>query len=158
MSDPLHHSPADVIRSVLVTLGLTTEPALLPENDLPWPSFTNREPPTPDDCVTVFDTDGVDHGRVMFGGERQSHHGIQIRVRSTYHDSGFKKAREIALSLDSLYDFSVTVPGTQQVGGEDYVVHSVNRVGEVLSLGREVPESKRSVFTVNAMLTLKMIV
>lgn len=148
MPDTLTHSPQNVVRQLLVDLGLCTP--------LSFPAFTN-EPPTPDDCVTVYGPQGVDHGRTAPDSERQSHHGIQVRIRSRLEEVGYAKARLIALALDAVYDRGVTVEEFGEVGGASYVIHSINRTGEVLSLGREVGVSKRNLFVINALTTLRQL-
>lgn len=146
MSETLDHSPAHVVRQMLMDLGHCSASS--------FPAYVNYEPPTPDDCVTVFDTQGTDHGRTAPDSERQVHHGIQVRVRSQYPEAGYRKARQIALALDGVYDLGVTVVGDVT---RSYVVLSVNRTSEVLSLGREVAESKRPLFVVNALVPLRQV-
>jgi hypothetical protein len=132
---------------MLINLGLGTTP---PGAGYTWPVFVAGEPPTPDNVVTVYNTLGKDEGRSQVDGERQEHHGIQVRIRGATHDIGYRKARAIATALDrSVYQEGVDIDEFS------YLVHCVSRTGDVLDLGSETPESKRQVFTINALVSLR---
>ena len=150
MPGPLNHSPADVLRWALVQHGTVTDPT--PATLQAWPCYASAEPDAPDDCATVYDTDGVGHGRDHVTGERQEHHGAQVRVRSATHAAGYAKASAVAAALDTgLYRESVTV------GGSNYLLHAATRTTGVISLGADVPGSRRFIFTVNAILAVRML-
>lgn len=145
MSGELDHSPATIISQLLVDLGLGT----LPADSEAWPVYTSVEPNAPDNVITVFDTQGANAGRHMKTGERQEFHGIQVRVRSAEYPVGYAKAREIAVALDEeVYRTEVLVEFTT------YLVHSISRSSDVLSLGKDSPRTARRLFTVNATTTL----
>jgi len=137
------YSAGDVVARLIVQLGLGTDPQA---NGL-WPVYSEGEPPTPDDVITVYTTDGVDSPRTMPDGELNGTDGLQVRVRSVRHDSGFEKASEIASALT---DASLVRRITVAVDGVDHLVHSVDYVGNVIPLGKESPSSRRSLFTINA--------
>lgn len=144
---PLAHSPADVLRRVLIALSEGVDPPLTV-----WPIYASREPHSPDNCVTVIDTDGVQQGRYMKTGERAERHGVRIIVRATDHKVGWAKARALAVAIDEdVYDNEVTLDGTT------YRVHAVSRRGNVVSEGRNVPTSQRNVFTIEGTVSLKTI-
>jgi hypothetical protein len=85
----------------------------------------------------------------MVSGEMFSHPGVQVRVRAATHAAGFAKAEAVARALDEdVYDERVTVDGTA------YLLHSVSRTADVFALGKDTPTSKRSVFTINALVAL----
>lgn len=143
---PLSHSPADIVRRLLILLGAGVSPS----NGAVWPIYASSEPGAPDDVVTVYDTAGVEDGRAMTDGELFRHFGFQVRVRSIDHPSGWSKASEVQdLLARSTYDLVVTMPDDTR-----YLVHCVSHIGEVIALGKEVPSSKRNLFTVNATVTL----
>lgn len=146
MSGTLTHSPADVLRHLLVELGQ----GVLPSVGGDWPIYVGAEPNTPDSVVTLYDTAGRDDGRVMSDGERQEHHGVQIRLRDPDHQSGYLKARAVALALDQ--DIAQS---EQTIAGTTYTVHAVSRTTDVISLGKEVPKSKRNLFTINVVVALR---
>jgi hypothetical protein len=154
MPGPLTHSPADIIAKVLIDLSLGLEPPTTP-----WPVFVSNEPDVPDNCITTYDTLGKSSGRTNYDGEQQEHHGVQVRVRSINHPIGFTKARAIAIALDqSVYDMVVSI------GSVSYLVHCVNRQGDIISLGKEVtvsgyksesPSSRRQIFVINTFVSVR---
>lgn len=147
VSTPLPHSPADVLRTLLIQLGLGGDPAALPLP--PWPVYVASEPGEPDQVLTCYDTAGRDLGRLMPTGERVEMHGVQVRVRAGTHAAGWQKAQALAVALDEdVYRQTVTLAGTT------YLVQEVQRAGTVLSLGRDAPASARRIFTLNCLLSL----
>lgn len=145
MPGALAHSPAQVLARCLVELALGTDP--LAEGL--WPIGAAAEPSTPDNCVTVYDTSGFDHGRDHVTGQRQEHHGVQLRVRAATHKIGWAKARALAVALDeAVYQETPTIDNIR------YLIHAVTRTSDVLTLGKE-PASQRRLFTINAKLTLR---
>lgn len=151
MSGSLSHSPADIVRQLLVDLGFGT----LPSASDTWPIYVYREPASPDDCVTLYDTEGSNGPREMTGGYRLERHGFQIRIRCDDSRQGWEKAHELAIALDQSIDFnSVTLSDRVGTGTTDYTVYSVVRTGDVLSIGKA-PESKRSIYTINATVALR---
>lgn len=148
MSGSLAHSPADILRQLLVDLDLGSYPANPPDA---WPVYVASEPDRPDECVTVYDTAGRPQGRLQVSGEKPELHGVQVRVRSARPPEGWAKARTIAVALDeSVYAETVTM-----TGGSSYCVHSVTRTTDVVPLGKESPQSKRSIFVLNALVCLR---
>lgn len=152
MANTLLHSPADILKAALVGLGGAVAPTNPPAD---WACYSEGEPDLPDRCVTVYTTQGTDDGRLMTDGELQQHYGVQVRVRADRHAVGYAKAAAIrALISDragGLYDYAVTLDGTS------YLVHCAAKVGQVLALGKEVPKTKRSLFTVNATITVTVL-
>jgi hypothetical protein len=145
----LLHSPADIVRNLLVSLGLGTYPTDPPGT---WPIYATVEPSLPDNCITVFDTGSTSSGRIHTSGEQQEHHGIQIRIRSTTHIVGYPRARALAIAIDeNIYQEVVAIENTT------YLVHCINRVGDVISLGKEVPTTKRNLYTINAMVSVRTV-
>jgi hypothetical protein len=150
MAGQLDHSPADILRRVLIALGQGTAPTDNALDLSAWPIYAGGEPGSPDNVITLYDTPARQDGRSMIDGERQEHHGVQVRVRGATFPVGYAKARAIATAMDTaIYDLSVTLDSST------YRVHSVSRQGDVISLGKESPQSKRSVFTVNAIFTVR---
>lgn len=148
MSGNLNHSPADVLRYLLVSLGYGT----LPESDAAWPIYVYSEPDTPDNCITLYDTTGRTQGRTQIDGETQEHEGIQIRIRSMLRLTGFLKASEVILSLDTeVLRNSVTIDASS------YLVQAVSRTGNPLHLGRDRPSSNRTLHTINVIIALTMV-
>jgi len=142
----LLHSPADIVSRLLTAFGYGVDPSVPGE----WPVNVAREPNTPDDAITVYDTQGRDDGRTMVDGERQEHHGFQVRVRSMTHPAGYAKARSIADALDQGVLFTQV-----DVDGTTYTVFAVTRTSDVIAIGKEAELSKRSLFTINAIAAIR---
>lgn len=141
------YSPADVVRFALIELDLGNLPP-----DTPWPIYAFSEPDAPDDVVTLYDTTGRAHGKTHYDGESQLHHGIQVRVRAARPDKGYTKAKAIATALDQQID------GTEvTVDRVDYRIHAAHVVGDVLFIGKEIPESKRSIFVLNILTSVRQL-
>ena len=146
----LVHSPADIVAQLLIDLGLGTDPT----TNGTWPIYVGREPTIPDNCITVYDTAGVDDGRSMIDGETWNHYGFQVRVRSVDHRTGWVKADTISSTMAmNVLRTSTTI--TDSDGTKtNYRIQCIARIGDTLKLGKEVPTSKRDIFTVNATMTL----
>ena len=148
MAGNLTHSVADIVRNLIIDLSLGT----LPSSSAAWPVFAEREPDKPDNCITVYGSQGRDQGRMMIDGEREIQHGVQISVRSQNTTTGHQKALTIATTLDdSVKQTSVTF------SAKTYLVHSVNRTSDVLYAGKD-PDTKRNLFTINAVVPLEQTV
>lgn len=140
------HSPAQIIASLVIASGR----ANLPGQSGGWPLTYNLMPDSPDNFITIYDTDGSGDGRIMRTGEMIRHPGIQLRVRAQTHGIGYTKAIAIATYWDSVASSTVTIDG------KNYRVQNISRRGDILALGQE-PGKTRVHFTVNAILTLKQL-
>lgn len=147
----IDHDPSDIFRQLLVDLGLGT----LPEDDGAWPIFDQAEPESPDNCITIFDTEGRTHGRIMATGQLVEHYGIQIRVRSNRRNDGKAKVRAIEYAVDrSIRLNTVSLAEDTGTATANYTVWSFNRTTQVLPLGFESPTSKRMLWTINGTLSV----
>ncbi len=144
----LLHSPANVLAQLLVDMGQGTAPE---ESDA-WPVYTAKEPNLPDNCITCYDTSPREDGRVHTDGERQEHQGVQVRVRARTHPAGYAKIRALATALDQ-YVYQALV----SLDGAEYLLWSVSRTGGILSLGVDSPNTRRVLFTLNAVLTVRLV-
>lgn len=144
----LSHSPADILASLLVALIKGTNP----DDNADWPIYISSEPNAPDNCITVYDTLGQDDGRSMIDGTLWQHYGFQVRIRATTHMVGHARASLIrdALSLE-------VIQREVTIGANTYVIQAASRIGQVLYLGKIVPASMRSLFTVNGLLTVRQL-
>ena len=116
-----------------------------------WPVFVANTPDSPDNCLTVFETTGVQNGREMIGGAYFEQKGLQILVRSNTYPVGDSKARDIAK------DFTETLsPYTlfQADSNEYYRIHNISKSSGPIPAGRETEASKRYLFTINFTVTL----
>jgi len=141
MSSALAHSPAEVLRK------------FLEDGDYPIGVFVSNEPSAPDDTVTIFDTAGIDDGRVMIDGELQAHYGVQLRIRSFDHPTGWLRSQNLRTLLsESLNQAIVTFSD-----GSQFILWCSSHIGTVLALGTESPTSKRYLFTLNCTLSISQI-
>ena len=146
------HSPADVVRWLLVgsPLNLGADPTVLPLGA--WPLYESNEPSTPDNCVTLYDTDGKDDGRSMIDGQVLDHYGFQVRIRSVDKSTGRVKADAIRDALmGAIYQNGVVI------GAANYWVHCIANIGRALFIGTDSPNTKRSLHTINAVVSLYQI-
>lgn len=151
MPGALQHSPADVIRQLIIDSTLGTNPDLT--TLLAWPVYRGRDPDRPDNLIKVSDTQGRIFGSIQTDGELQEHHGIQVMVRSVDYSTGYVKARAIAVMLDGVNEELVAMtPGT----AFDYIVHGVTRTSDVIALGSDVPQGKRQLFVINATTPIRL--
>lgn len=141
------YSPADVLRNLMITMGLGTDP----ESAASWPVFTAQEPTSPDNCITTYDTTGQSDGRFQVNGELYDHFGVQVRIRASNHAQGWIKSQSIRDRLaNEVFHETVTL------GGLNYRVHGCHKIGQVLALGKESAVSRRSLFTINLFITLRL--
>jgi hypothetical protein len=152
MSGPLTHSPADVLRRLLISLGHGTAPSA----DGLWPIYTGTLPDSPDSALLITDTAGISQGRFQNDGETQESHGIQILVRDGKSTDGFEKARAVGVALDeSIRLNSVTLADNTGTGNSTYLVYMAGTRSGPFAIGQEKPGSKRHLFTINALMKLR---
>jgi hypothetical protein len=141
----LDHSPAAVLRQLLIDIGVGTSQGT-------WPIKVDNEPDAPDDCITVYNTSGGIDGRNQISGEGLEHPGVQVRVRSSNPTTGWQKIKAIAVVLDqSIHLDAVTIDSSS------YIVYAVTRAGSPLSIGSDVSKTKRRLFTLNAKMALRQV-
>jgi len=145
MSGTLLHTPANILRWLLISLAQGTDP----DADEDWPIYVSREPNAPDSVITIYNTTAVKQGRLMISGEVAERPGVQIRVRDPDEKSGFVKANAIAIALDGVTYGGVTLDGTA------YKVYAVSRTSGPLSIGKEDSPTKRNIFTLNVTAALR---
>ena len=146
MDELLADSPADIVANLLVAMGLgvANNPSLAVQVD--WSVYTSGEPESPDSVITVYDTQGRLDGVTTPDRMMNEHVGIQIRVRSQDHPTGWKKINAIAVALINQVDQAVV----QGPSGDEYIVYSILQTGAINTLGKEAGKSRRRLFTYNA--------
>lgn len=148
----LTHSPAQIIRDLLVDLGL----GVLPSAGGNWPLFVTSIPDSPDSIITITDTLGTSDGRIQPTGEAAEHPGFQVAVRDSNHQDGWEKANAIRVALsETVASNSVSITDNVGTGTSEYVVFAVTKIGGIIVLGKELPTSKRHLFTINATVALR---
>ena len=146
----LTHSPADVVRWLLIAAGQGTEPI----TNYDWPIHVSLEPDYPEQCITIYDTGGVTFGNFQPTGEEQEYPGLMIQVRSNTHKIGYQKTDSLTKYIDqSVLNQTVTV--TDENGNENtYKVNNLIRQGTINNLGKD-PDDSRFRFTVNFLVSLR---
>lgn len=151
MTTYLDHDPSDILRHLLVDLGLGT----MPEDDGLWPIFDQSEPENPDNCITLFDTEGRTFGRIAVTGQLIEYYGIQIRIRCNRRNDGKAKARALEYALDqSIHLNTVSIAEDTGTATAYYTVWGFHRSTQILPLGTDVPNGKRFLWTINGTLSV----
>jgi hypothetical protein len=145
MSTELTNSQAEVVQQLLIDLTLCTDPT----NGESWPVYESNEPDSPDEAVTVYDTEGVTEGRVQRTGETYEHRGVMLQTRGTTKLRAWAKADSLRRHLDeSVHNAQVTIDT------KTYTVYSVTRRSGPIYVGRE-PNTNRYLFTLNVVVALR---
>lgn len=145
MAGSLDHSPADVLTSILIELGIGTEKS----ENTDWPIVPNYEPNAPDNVITIYDTEGRLRARRQIDGQQMTQHGIQVRVRGNQPTTLYVKANDITTALDSsINTYTVTLDSST------YCVQSIGRIGDIVHVGKD-EESKNTIVTINALMLVK---
>lgn len=141
MADLFSHQISDIVAAVLKSLGL----GVLRGETGAWPISINSEESSPDNVITVYDTEARPDGRVQPTGEQLSHPAVQIRIRARTQRTAFLKAKDIAYNLDRVvYHTSVTIDGST------YCVQSISRSPSLNYIGKETTSTQRDLYTINA--------
>ncbi len=151
VSDTLLTSPASILAAYIID-GL--EDMSDGNSGGTWPLFISAMPDSvnvKEDCGAVYNTTGFKDGRLMEGQVIQ-HYGVQLKIRSEDHDTGWAKAEAIASSLDAVYNTLITKDEVE------FVLKNISRTSPVISLGLEVGTSRKNLFTVNFILTIKRVI
>lgn len=145
----LLHSPADIVAQMLIDLAVATDPLGTATDDV-WPVFVSQEPSLPDSVITIYDTTGIIQGRAHVSGEMFERQAVSIRVRDANHQNGYQKISDISTALErNVYSETITI------SSNTYLVHAVSITSGPFSIGKETPQSKRNIFTLNATTTIR---
>lgn len=142
----LEHSPAYVLMRLMIDLGFGSNPL----DQVDWPITVGQEPDKPDNCITFYNTSGELGGRSAVDGEFSQRPGIQIRVRSQTAVVGWTKIQDLQLAMDqNVRQTEFFIDSTQ------YKVWMLSRKGTIFHLGTEIGASKRHIFTLNYVISLR---
>lgn len=141
--------PARIIRKLLIDLGLAVN-----SSTAEWSTFVSFLPDTPDTAIVVYDTAGVQQGRIMRTGEKVEKPGIQIRFRSSDYPKAWGKARAVADALDVAGGSTVVLTGPN----ETVFIQNISRTSNILTTGiEEEGDRKRHNLTLNAIITMRKV-
>ena len=150
MSGALTHSPARVLRQLLIDQGLGVAYS---SATTAWAIRVNEGlKDVPDNAIFLQDTVGNKFAKRMDDGEVQENPGVQVIVRAggaTAEQTGNDKARTIMTTLDPLKLQTVTIDSST------YTVHNISRSGGVNALGTEEGKSMRYLFSLNLTVALR---
>lgn len=157
MSSPILHSPAKIGSSLLFELGDAALSSNVPHGAQGvWPVFTEVEPDSPDNVITITSPMGRRFGRNMRTGQMRVLHAMMVRVRSSLADAGASKAWQIYNDLESVQGLSVTLPD-----GTEYVVGAVSptppRFLGTEAKFQQIKPSARAIYVVNATMSLYLV-
>ncbi len=146
----LTDSPSDIVRKMLVDLGVSSEPTFDPGPPVrytggPWPAFSGAEPQMPDNCITAYWTTDQDDGGDMHGN-LYFHYGVQLRFRGDARDALKAKAHAVQLAVFQVACVNRHV--TVTASGKSYTVVAAIP-GPILDLGMNAPNDKRFLMTCN---------
>ena len=150
MSGILSHSPAKVIRQLLIDAGILFAVTSGTADNVDWTAFVNNHPDAPDNSVALYNTAAVTHGRTQVDGVTQKHYGIQTRVRAQDANTGYTKAREIYDAYEAVLRTAV------EVDSVIYMVQAINCSGDILDIGFD-GSSKRRLFTINVRTDIRIL-
>lgn len=143
-------SEAEILRQYSSDAGLGTIPTGVAGTLPAWSMFVGGEPSDPDNCITFYDTDGPDDGRSMVTGEVVGPGGVQVRIRATDYRTGWAKANAIRdryMLVASGFPYRTAVT----VSARNYVLECVVGIGNVIPLGKMLPQNRLSLFTLNVL-------
>jgi hypothetical protein len=147
MTRRLNHSPADIASRVIIQLGYGNDPPTVP-----WPVGVDTELGEPDNVITVMNTEGRSDGSNMVTSERDEHYGISVRIRAATPQPAWDKANEIGVAFDEVVrNVGVTIDG------QNYLVGVIRKTSGPIPIGKEIPATKRSICTLNAVLTVRKV-
>lgn len=148
MPGRLLHAVHDIIQQLMIDIGLGVEPS----NGTDWEVYASTEPDTPDNCLTVQQTTGVEIGNVSVDGKVLIHFGFQVRIRADGPTKGGAKANAIWNTLNEDVNWNtVTLDGTL------YCIDMITTVGDVLYMGKFRPANRLDLYSVNALVDMKMV-
>jgi len=152
MSGLLNHTPADIVRHLLMSFGIVS----LPEDSEAWPMFYKFLPDgeeVPDEVTCIYDTAGLIEGRTQNDGETIKAHGINITVQSIDGAVAYVKAVAICNAFDVRVRRNLV-----QIGQDEYGVSVINQTGDILPLGRNMTaKHRRHSCSINAIAVLRAI-
>ena len=155
MGQPTLNSIAEIVQALLIQLGLGTWPPMdTLATNADWPVYATNEPNAPDNCITTYDTTNQYDGRSMTDGEVWTHWGTQIRVRGIDHPTAYQKAFAIKKAISQQVGGAAGVASVTTPDGNTYLIGTLAKIVGPVNLGQNMPQSKRALFTLNALVVL----
>lgn len=138
-------SAAEILRAIIVEDEIGVLRSL--DSVSAWPVFVSHLPDEPDNSICVYDTSGIQEGRIQATGESINKPGWQVRVRGVSFENCMNKMYEIADCMDGVLRRSVHVRNTTNL------VQAITKTGTILPLGQNNDKKRRYHFTLNGTVT-----
>lgn len=148
MISTLNHPVHKIIQKLLIELGLGTTPT----DNQPWPVSAPKEPTSPDDCIVVNTTTGVEVGYRAQDGIVQYHKGFQVMVRCSDDTLGYRKAEFIKAALNESVDHHVII-----LDSNSYCVDICTSSGDIINMGMRRSETRLQLWSINFTTDLKQL-
>lgn len=145
MDGSMVHTPAEIVQQLLVDLGLATIGGA-------WAVYENSLPDDPDNAIAVDDVEGRLQGRTQVDGRMQGVHGLSIVVRGVDQRTARTRANLIATALDETVNQNLVT-----ISSNSYRVHAISRTSDTMSLGKDGTNSRRRLFSINAVASIKAV-
>jgi len=146
----LQTSPASIIAYYIIS---EMEKMTDPSDKDDWPLYISHLPDgtaIKTDAGAIYDTTGIQDIRSM-NGKVPEHPGIQIRIRSSNYETGYAKIEDIARDLDDVFNASI------EIDSAEYEIQNISRTSPIVSMGVESGTKRRFHFSVNYILTLRVV-
>lgn len=134
--------PTEVVRQYLISQGLIGD-----ENATDWASTIGMLPISPDNAISITDTSGILGDKNIDDGSEDEHFGIQVRVRSTDYDIGYKKLDAIKKKLATVQRVSLVV------NSESVKFQSFKLTSGIMFMGYE-EKNQRAAFSLNGTVSI----
>ena len=144
-----YDSPSSILARYLIT---HLEAFTSPTDEDEWPLYDSVLPDFDDvefDCAAVFDTTPVIDKKNM-AGVYIINNGIQMRVRTSVYETGYRKLASVVVTLAKVHGVEVDMPG-----GQTYEIVNISVASDAVFIGRD--EKDRSHFTANLLFKTKVV-
>lgn len=139
-------SPSAVMAAYIVAEGLMSAPT----SNTDWPLCISYISDLRKDAGAIYDTNPIMEGKLP-GGVVVEHYGIQIAIRSSVYETGWRKIYELTTLLDEVNNVEL------ELGEYIYVLENCSRRSGPAYAGVD-RERKQCLFTVNFIITINLLV
>jgi hypothetical protein len=143
----LYHTPAFILKDYLTGLGIVGDVYA----QVFWPCYVSYMPDVDGNIVSIYDTTPVVHHRV-YDGMYNIHYGIQIIIKSEDVTEGAAKMEQIFNTCEKINKSIVAIDSSTT-----YIIGTCAFSSGIIYLGREWGTGRRSVFSLNLLCTIGMV-
>lgn len=140
-------TPARIVAQLLVDYGVAGAVGGVSA----WPVYIGPTPDTPDNVLVVRNTTGGDESDILPAGALDLRYGFQLMVRGRTEILSWSKTLAAAAALRTVHNETV------MVGAVAYAVDAVTGLAPPLRVGEESATSKRLLYSLNGMLTVRQL-